>query len=451
MKSRTVTSFFDAEYLEYARYVVNSRAIPHLIDGLKPTQRKVIYVANNIWKRGTEKPMKLFQLAGRVAADSYYHHGNSSLESSMVNMTQVFKNSLPLLKGYGQFGDLRSPEAGAPRYIEATLHPNFRLLYKDFDLLTPKIEEGCEIEPEFFLPIVPTVILNGSSGIAVGFSTNILNRNPIDVIKACRAALANKSIPELRPCITGFAGRFTRDLENPLRWHIEGSYDVTNSTRVRITEIPPAFTCESYEEHLNSLVEQGHIVDYEDNCSGNIDYEVKFQRKTLSDLVSAGKLGRLLKMATTETENLTTIDESGVLKVFARAEDIVSHFVKVRLGYYDLRKQHLIQKLERELIVISNRARFIKDIIEGRIKINNRPKADIERDLLELKYEQVDDSWGYLLSMPIHSLTSEKFAELLRLKGEREAELAGVRLTLPEDMYAADLNELERALLKPIK
>ena len=110
---RTVTEFFDREYLEYAKYVVENRAIPNVIDGLKPTQRKVVFVANKIWKTGKEKPMKLFQLGGRVAADAFYHHGNTSLESSMVGMAQKFKNSLPLLEGIGQFGSLRSPSAGA--------------------------------------------------------------------------------------------------------------------------------------------------------------------------------------------------------------------------------------------------------------------------------------------------------------------------------------------------
>ena len=101
---RTVTDFFDKEYLEYAKYVVENRAIPHAIDGLKPTQRKVIHVANKIWKTGNEKPMKLFQLGGRVAAEAFYHHGNTSLEGAMVTMSQKFKNSLPLLEGIGQFG-----------------------------------------------------------------------------------------------------------------------------------------------------------------------------------------------------------------------------------------------------------------------------------------------------------------------------------------------------------
>ena len=175
--NRNVTNFFDNEYLEYAKYVVSSRAIPSCIDGLKPTQRKIIFVSDKIWKSGNEKQMKLFQLAGRVAADSFYHHGNSSLESAMTGMAQRFKNSMPLLKPIGQFGSLRSPEAGAPRYISTKLDDNFRLLYKDFELLENKIEEGEKIEPEFFLPIVPTVILNGTSGIAVGFSTNILKEN----------------------------------------------------------------------------------------------------------------------------------------------------------------------------------------------------------------------------------------------------------------------------------
>jgi DNA topoisomerase-2 len=446
MQERTVTSFFDREYLEYARYVVNSRAIPHLIDGLKPTQRKIVYVANQVWKKGNEKPMKLFQLGGRVAADAYYHHGNSSLESAMVNMAQTFKNSMPLLKGYGQFGDLRDPEAGAPRYIEATLHPNFRLLYKDFDLLEPKIEEGCEIEPEFFLPIVPTVILNGSSGIAVGFSTNILNRHPKDVIDACVAELSGKRIKELKPWILGFTGEFFRDPESPTSWQVKGRYEVQNTTTVKITEIPPSITCEKYEAHLNQLVDKGTIVDYEDNCSGNIDYVVKFQRKVLADLIEDDRLERTLKMEARESENLTVIDETGRLKVFDRAEDIVRHFVGVRLGYYDQRKAHMILRLERELVMISNRARFINDIIKGQLQINNRPKAAIEVDLEKLKYDRVDGGYGYLLGMAIHSLTKERFEELLKQRGDAEAELEMVKATDPKDMYLQDLKELKKAV-----
>lgn len=446
MSKRTVTDFFDKEYLEYAKYVVENRAIPSCIDGLKPTQRKVVYIANKIWKNGSEKPMKLFQLAGRVAAEAYYHHGNTSLESSMVGMAQGFKNSLPLLEGIGQFGSLRSPSAGAPRYISGKLHPNFRLLYQDFELLENKIEEGEKIEPEFFLPIVPTVILNGSSGIAVGFATNILNRNPKDVVNACIAVLKEKRMPALPPWLNEFSGTFTRDTVNPKTWKISGVHEVLNTTTVKVSEIPPGFTYERYEEHLNNLIDKRIITGYDDNSSGKIEYVIKFQRAILKEYITKNKLEALLRLNTQETENLTTIDETGNLKIFNRVEEIVKHFVGVRLSWYDKRKAYLIAKLERELLIISNKARFIKDIIEGKLKVNNVPKKTIVLYLQTANYDEVDGSYNYLLSMPIYSLTKERFEELLNQEADKEKEKKIIEGTDPKEMYLNDLEALKKSL-----
>ena len=447
MKSnRTVTSFFDKEYLEYARYFVENRAIPSCIDGLKPTQRKVVYIANKIWKTGNEKPMKLFQLAGRVAAEAFYHHGNTSLESSMVGMAQKFKNSLPLLEGVGQFGSLRSPAAGAPRYISAKLHPNFRLLYQDFDLLENKIEEGEKIEPAFFLPIVPTVILNGTSGIAVGFATNILNRNPKDVVDACISTLNNKSMKVLAPWIQEFKGTFTRDLENPKTWKIKGRYQIINTTTVKITSIPPNYTYERYEEILNLLLEKGIITSYDDNSSETIEYTLKFKRSILNDLVSKGKLDNALRLNTQETENLTTIDENGELKIFDKAEDIVKHFVAIRLEWYQTRKDFLIDKTEKQLALVTNKARFINDIIKGKLKINNVPKDKIVAYLKTSKYDTVHGSYDYLLSMAIHSLTKERYEKLLLEKEGCIIALKTLKGTDPKEMYLNDLKKLKASI-----
>lgn len=448
MQKRTVTSFFDQEYLEYAKYVVSNRAIPHCIDGLKPTQRKIVYVANKIWKTGKEKPMKLFQLAGRVASDSFYHHGNSSLENAMVTMAQKFKNSLPLLDGIGQFGSLRSPEAGAPRYIGAKLHPNFKLIYQDFELLDPRYEEGEEIEPSFFLPIVPTVILNGSSGIAVGFATNILNRNPIDVIDACISKIKGKKIPSLHPYIVGFNGSWERDISNPNTWKIKGLYEIINTTTVKIIEIPPNFTYEKYEDHLSSLIDKKIIISYDDNSSESVEYLLKFNRAILKDLISKGKLETVLKLNSQETENLTTIDETGSLKIFDQVEDIVSHFVNVRLTFYEKRKLYLINKINKELSIISNKARFIKDIIDGKLLINNRKREIIIMYLEKCKYDKIEDSYNYLLNMPIHSLTKERFEELLKQKRIKENELESIKHTDHRDMYLNDLTALKSAISK---
>jgi len=443
---RTVTSFFDKEYLEYAKYVVENRAIPSCIDGLKPTQRKVVYIANKIWKTGNEKPMKLFQLAGRVAAEAFYHHGNTSLESSMVGMAQKFKNSLPLLEGVGQFGSLRSPAAGAPRYISAKLHPNFRLLYQDFDLLENKIEEGEKIEPAFFLPIVPTVILNGTSGIAVGFATNILNRNPKDVIDSCISILNNKRMKVLAPWIQEFKGTFTRDLENPKTWKIKGRHQVINTTTVKITSIPPNYTYERYEEILNLLLEKGIITSYDDNSSETIEYTLKFKRSILNDLVSKGKLDNALRLNTQETENLTTIDENGELKIFDKAEDIVKHFVGVRLEWYQTRKDYLINKTEKQLALVTNKARFIKDIIDGKLKINNVPKDKIIAYLKTNNYDTVHGSYDYLLSMAIHSLTKERYEKLLQEKEGCIIALKTLKATDPKEMYLTDLKKLKASI-----
>ena len=445
--TRTVTSFFDKEYLDYARYVVENRAIPSCIDGLKPTQRKVVYIANKIWKTGNEKPMKLFQLAGRVASEAFYHHGNTSLESSMVGMAQKFKNSLPLLEGVGQFGSLRSPAAGAPRYISAKLHPNFRLLYQDFDLLENKIEEGEKIEPAFFLPIVPTVILNGTSGIAVGFATNILNRNPKDVVDACISTLNNKKMKVLAPWIQEFKGTFTRDLENPKTWKIKGQYQIINTTTIKITAIPPNYTYERYEEILNLLQEKGIITSYDDNSSETIEYVLKFRRSVLTSLVSSeGKLERVLRLNTQETENLTTLDENGKLKIFDKAEDIVKHFVGVRLGWYQTRKDYLIDKTEKQLSLVTNKARFIKDIIDGKLKINNVPKEKIVTYLKTNAYDTVHGSYDYLLSMAIHSLTKERYEKLLLEKEGCIIALKTLKETYPKEMYLTDLKKLKASI-----
>jgi DNA topoisomerase-2 len=445
--TRTVTSFFDKEYLDYARYVVENRAIPSCIDGLKPTQRKVVYIANKIWKTGNEKPMKLFQLAGRVAAEAFYHHGNTSLESSMVGMAQKFKNSLPLLEGVGQFGSLRSPAAGAPRYISAKLHPNFRLLYQDFDLLENKIEEGEKIEPAFFLPIVPTVILNGTSGIAVGFATNILNRNPKDVVDACISTLNNKKMKVLAPWIQEFKGTFTRDLENPKTWKIKGQYQIINTTTVKITAIPPNYTYERYEEILNLLQEKGIIASYDDNSSETIEYTLKFKRSVLTNLISSeGKLERALRLNTQETENLTTLDEHGKLKIFDKAEDIVKHFVGVRLQWYQTRKDYLIDKTEKQLALVTNKARFIKDIIDGKLKINNVPKEKIVTYLKTNSYDTVHSSYDYLLSMAIHSLTKERYEKLLLEKEGCIIALKTLKATDPKEMYLGDLKKLKQSI-----
>ena len=441
---KSVSQFLDQDYAAYGMYTLENRAIPSVIDGFKPTQRKIIFIADKVWKGSNDKPLKIFQLGGRIAADAHYHHGDGSLNGAIIGMAQSFKNSLPLLDEVGQFGSLRSPEAGAPRYISTKLTPNFRLLYKDFELLTSQIEEGNEIEPKYFLPIIPTVLLNGSSGIAVGFATNILNRNPVQLIEACTKVLDGKKIGELLPWFKDFNGPISRIGDN--QYQFKGVARVVNTTTVEITELPPSMTFQKYENHLNTLQEKGIIFSYEDNCSNGISYTLKFQRAKLSELITKDRLESTLKLVETESENLTCLDERGKLKIFTALPDLVEYFVKFRLTYYDKRKAYLIDSLEKDLVYLSNRARFIKMIIDGKLKLGNRPKQEIVTELEELKFDRINSSFDYLLSMQIQTLTKEKYEQLVNEVKEKSAELVTVKKTAPIDMYRTDLAELKKNL-----
>lgn len=448
MRLRTIDNFLDVDQRQFAESVVEDRAIPSCIDGFKPVQRKIIYIANKIWKNGNEKPMKVFQLSGHVSSLAMYAHGDASLNKAISLMGTTYKNSLPLLEGIGQYGSLRVPEMGAPRYIGTKLSSNFRLLYKDFELLESKMEEGIPVEPEFFLPIVPTILLNGSSGIAVGYSTNILNRNPIDVVDACIDFLKGKKVKELKPWFMDFGGTFTRDAENRNKWNISGKYTVVNTTTVKVTDLPPSITFEKYEEYLDSLCEKKTIVDYDNNSSSTINYTLKLSRADLKDITESGKLEQLLKVNGSETENIVTLDENGKLRVFECAEDIVPYFCKYRLTWYDKRKKYLVGKLEAELTSITNKARFIKAIIDKKLKVNNVPKADVVKWLSDNKFDKMNGSFDYLTNMAIYNLTKEKFEELLKQRDMKKKELDEMKKRVPLDMYMDDLKALKKSLLK---
>lgn len=374
---------------------------------------------------------------------------NSSLNAAIIGMAQSFKNSMPLLAEIGQFGSLRSPEAGAARYISTKTTENFRLLYKDFELVETQWEEGQEIEPKFFLPIIPTVLLNGSSGIAVGFATNILNRNPIDLIDACLLELKGKRFNEPLPWWKDFNGSVQKVENSESSFLVSGTCSVKDSQRVEITELPPSMTYQKFESILNKYQEQGTIQLYDDNCAKDINYTIQFSRAELKKRTEGkNTLQSLFKLSESHTENLTCLDENGKLIIFKNVTDLIKYFVKFRLAFYDKRKSFILNKLKREHITLSNKAKFIKFIIENKLKINNRPKSDIIEDLENLKFSKIEESFNYLLSMSIYSLTKETYEALLRDVENNENQQKEFEKIEPIDMYQNDLKELRRKLSK---
>lgn len=443
MEKKSISEFLSNEYKEFALYVIENRAIPSVIDGLKPSQRKVIHIASKIWKTGNEKVLKVFQLTGKVASDAFYHHGDASLSNSIINIAQSFKNNAPLLEEDGQFGSLRSPQAGAPRYIGTKLSPYFKMMYKDYSLLTFKEEEGESIEPKYFLPLVPAVLINASSGIAVGFATNILNRDMNEIITSCIGYLKNGKVRKVQPSLNGFTGGYRQDDTNHKKWYISGRFERVNTTTVHISELPPSMTYEKYESILETLVDNKKIVSYDDKCADDINYVIKFKRNELKDLANYEIL-KLLKLEESQTENYTTLDEEGKLKIFDNSSDIIKYFMDFRLSYYDKRKKFMVSKIEREIKTLSNRSKFIKLILTNKIVINNKPKDIIIKQIEKNKLEKQDGNFDYLLRMPLYSLTKELVDKIAKDIILQKAELAKLKKVKPKDMYIEDLTQLKK-------
>jgi DNA topoisomerase-2 len=438
-----VSEFLKNEYKDFSFYVLESRAIPSLVDGFKPTQRKIMFVADRHVRSGKNK---VATLAGKVISDAQYHHGNVSCEDAIVNLAQEFKNNIPLLERSGQFGSLKSPKAAASRYIEVKMSKEFDKIYKDKELLRHKTLEGQKIEPEYYLPIIPMVLVNASMGIAVGFATNTLMRDAKDVTKKCIDYLEGKPVRKLNPNINTFVGDFVNDKENHKKWYIKGRIEKKHTTLAVVTELPPSMTFEKFEKHLDDLNDKRIISDWENHGGkGKIEYHVKFTREELLKYDDS-KLLDLFKLVDQTTENYTLLDEKGKLKIFEKTEDILKYFVDFRLTYYQKRKDYLLQKIKEDIEKMSNRAKFIKAIIDGKIVINKKTKNQIIKQIENEKIEQINDSYDYLLSMPIYSLSKEKYDELLQGIKDKKEEEKGIKKMVPKQVYIDELKELYKLL-----
>jgi DNA topoisomerase-2 len=208
-------------------------------------------------------------------------------------------------------------------------------------------------------------------------------------------------------------------------------------------------TYQKFEAHLNWLQDKGVIQYYDDNCTKNeISYTIKMSRAELASRQQKDNLMQTFKLIENETENLTCLDENGKLIIFKNVTDLINYFVKFRLTFYDKRKKYMLDQLADQHNKMSNRAKFIKAIIDNKLKVNNRPKQDIVTDLEKMKFDKIDFSYDYLLNMAIHSLTKEKYEELLKQIGENEAESKRINAIAPIDMYREDLKELRKKLAK---
>ena len=491
-KSINYTDFVNKELVLFSN-LDNERSIPSVVDGLKPGQRKVLF---SCFKRNLVKEIKVAQLAGSVAELSSYHHGEQSLMGTIINLAQNFvgSNNINLLQPIGQFGTrlFGGKDAASPRYIFTQLSPLTRLLFnaKDDPLFNYINDDGLFVEPEYYCPILPMVLVNGAEGIGTGWSTKIPNYNPKDLINNLKR-LINGEVPvSMVPFYKNFRGE-VKQIDYS-RVVTSGVISVLDETNVEITELPIGVWTNLYkhavldvfmygnEKNKKSKKFKASIKNYTEFVTDcYVRFVIKMSNKQFKKAKKKGFYKYFKLQKSFSLNNMVLFDPSGCIKRYDSALDILKEFYSVRLSFYEKRKVYLEDKLKAESLKLDNIARFIVEKIEGNLKFENLKKADVIEFLLACNYDSdpikkwksriyeknkahflannqknandsaeydgADDcDFNYLLSMPLWNLTMEKKEEILNQQKEKQEELRRLQVKTIKQLWIDDLDEFSR-------
>jgi DNA topoisomerase-2 len=440
-KQIPVSEFCNKELIHFSNYD-NIRSIPRCEDGLKPSHRKIIYCVN---KRNWSSELKVAQLAGYVAEHSAYHHGEQSLMQAIIGLAQNFvgSNNLNLLKPNGQFGTrlLGGADAASPRYIfTEPMEYFYDIFHKDDrNLLDYLDDDGTQIEPEYYMPVIPLELVNGIRGIGTGWSTEIPAYNPFDIINNIKKLINEETPDEMIPWYRGFKGEI-KISEDSKKAIITGKYTL-NGDSLTITELPVGTWSDKYKEYLESLLESKVISDYRWYCT---DTEVKI---IVSLTIIPDDIIKKFKLS--DTVNLTNMhmyDTNGRIHKYQDVLEVLQEYYQKRLEYYQKRKDYLLDKYHSDITLESAKARFVKDIIDEKVIVFRKSNIEIVKQLKEHKYPEIDSGYRYLLSMAISSFTKEKIAELEESVKNLEKLITTLESKSPGDIWIEDLEILEKKI-----
>uniref|UniRef100_A0A7N6B8B9 DNA topoisomerase 2 n=1 Tax=Anabas testudineus TaxID=64144 RepID=A0A7N6B8B9_ANATE len=476
-KSLSYNDFVNKELVLFSNSD-NERSIPCLVDGLKPGQRKVLFCC---FKRNDKREVKVAQLAGSVAEMSAYHHGEVSLMMTIVGLAQNFvgSNNLNLLQPLGQFGTRLhgGKDSASPRYIFTMLSPLARLVFPTVDdnLLKYNYDDNQRVEPEWYIPIIPTVLVNGAEGIGTGWASKIPNYNIREIVGNIHRMLNGDEPLPMLPNYKGFRGTIEQVMDN--QYMNSGEVAIIDSTTIEISELPVKTWTQAYKENVLEPMLNGTekvpplVTDYKDyHTDTTVRFVVKMTPEKLREAEAAG-LHKVFKLQSPLTCNsMVLFDHVGSLKKYESVQDILKDFFELRMKYYVLRKDWLAGMLGAESAKLTNQARFILEKIQGTLVIENKAKKELIRMLQQMGYdsdpvkawkeaqekeeegtEKGDTSgpdYNYLLSMPMWFLTKEKKEELCKQRDAKLTELNTLKKKSPADLWREDLaaftEELER-------
>uniref|UniRef100_A0A8R1U3B2 DNA topoisomerase 2 n=1 Tax=Onchocerca volvulus TaxID=6282 RepID=A0A8R1U3B2_ONCVO len=373
----------------------NERSIPSLVDGLKPGQRKVLFTC---FKRADKKEVKVAQLAGAVGEMSAYHHGEASLMSTIVNLAQdyVGSNNINLLLPIGQFGTRLQggKDSASPRYIFTQLNPVTRAIFPavDENVLRFLFEENQRIEPEWYCPIIPTVLVNGAEGIGTAWSTKIPNYNPREIVDNMRRLIRGKEPKPLIPWFKNFRGTIEKLDES--RYICSGEIALLSDDTIEITELPIRTWTQNYKESVLEPMLEGSdkqpplIQDFKEyHTDTTVKFVIKMNASKLREAEMEG-LHKIFKLQTTiNISSMVLFDPLGCLRRFPNVEEICKEFFETRKKKYIERKAFQEGMLRAQSERLSNQARFILAKIKGEILIENKRKAAIVEQLVKKGFD----------------------------------------------------------------
>jgi DNA topoisomerase II len=336
----------------------NMRSIPSMIDGFKPGQRKVVFAC---LKRNLIKDKKVVELAGYVSEQTAYHHGEVSLQQTIIGLAQNFvgSNNVNILEPSGNFGSRLAggSDAASPRYIFTRLSPFARKVFSPLDEpnLDDLVEDGKRIEPKVYAPIIPMVLVNGADGIGTGWSTSIPNYHPIEIIKNIKRRMGRldddeeKPFETMMPWFRGWKGE--AKLESPNRYAFDGTayIDEKRPNEVVITELPVRMWTDDFKAKLEEIIKgekaPSWIKDYKEfNDHKNVHFEIQMDQKHIEAANKEGLLNRFKLTKQIPTSNLVAFNTRGMIQKYEKVEDIMEEFYVFRLRMYKERKVSAVSR-----------------------------------------------------------------------------------------------------------
>lgn len=448
-ETTTYNSFFNKEYIDFSM-ADNIRSIPSVVDGLKPSQRKVLYT---MFKNKYKNQIKVANLSGAVMEKSSYHHGPASLEAAIINMAQDFigTNNINLLQPLGNFGSRLKggKDAASSRYTFTLLSEVTRYIFdeKDDPILNYLDDDGYSIEPYFYIPIIPMTLINGSEGIGTGWSTSLPNFDPVDVIKYLVLKLKGKKTKKLQPKYKGFKGKIYYNEKNE-RYITQGKIQKINMSTLNISELPIGVWNDKYYDYLDKLVDNKIIKDYTKNDTDEkVDITISISRDGLKNIEKENNLIDVFKLESYESmSNIHLFDRNGQIKKYESVDEIIEDFIDIRLEYYQKRKDYILSQLENDRKILVNKMKFINAILKGVLIVNNKKRKIIEEKMIEIGISKMDGSFNYLLNMSLISLTNEKLTELKKIYKDKKIEIDELTKTSIKQLWLKDLNNLYKKI-----